>query len=64
MPNPSSLSFQAKAALVDFANGKQVDRSRLNALERLGLVQFIPALTLAGAEMAEAAGWKRPPWEE
>lgn len=64
MPKPSSLSFQAKAALVDLANGKRIDRPQLNALARLELVELVPALTLAGTEMAEACGWRRPPWED
>lgn len=52
----SSLSFQQRAALLGFANGKMPDRVRLDALERRGLVQFIPALTSKGCEVAQEGG--------
>jgi hypothetical protein len=64
MPELSSLSFKERTALVDLVNGKQIDHVQLLALERRGLVQMIPALTSAGTELAEEAGWKRPPWED
>lgn len=55
-----SLSFKAKAALLDFANGKQVDRIQLDSLERQGLVEMVPALTIRGCEVAEEGGWIWP----
>jgi hypothetical protein len=53
----NSLSFQQRAALLGFANGKMPNRVQLNVLERRGLVRFIPALTQKGCEVAQEGGW-------
>lgn len=52
-----SLSFTERTALLDFADGKKPDRTHLDALERRGLVSFVPSLTVRGCEIAEEGGW-------
>ena len=56
----NSLSFQARAALLNFANGKPIDRVHQDVLERKGLLELVPALTLRGAQIAQEGGWVWP----
>jgi hypothetical protein len=63
MPDLPSLSL-TNQALIDFVNGKEINAALLDGLVRSGLVCLTPALTLAGTEAAEAAGWRRPAWED